>query len=57
MIKTNTKGQTQFRVWLPSELKKDFQLHCVLTNTNMTVVTTKLIQQYLQDKRISGATQ
>lgn len=47
---------TQLKVWVPENLKRDFQIHCLKTGSNMTAEIEKLLRQYLSDRKISGAT-
>ena len=51
MMKDNNIEQTQLKVWVPMKLKKEFQLHCLESDTNMTSAITELLQEYLKKKK------
>lgn len=51
MMNENNVEQTQLKVWVPLELKKEFQMHCIRTNTNMTSTIVELLQMYLEKNK------
>lgn len=51
MMNEHNIEQTQLKVWVPTELKKEFQLHCLKADTNMTSVTVKLLRTYLEKNK------
>ena len=51
LLKDNNIEQTQLKVWVPMKLKKEFQLHCLESDTNMTSAITELLQEYLKKKK------
>jgi hypothetical protein len=46
----NNVNLTQLKVWVPENLKKDFQIHCLKTGSNMTAEIEKLLRQYLKNE-------
>lgn len=52
MNEGNHIEQTQLKVWVPVELKKEFQMHCLRTDTNMTSAIVGLLQKYLAENKV-----
>ena len=51
MMNEGNIEQTQLKVWVPVKLKKEFQMHCLKTDTNMTSTIVELLQKYLEKNK------
>lgn len=47
-------GKAKFIADIPTELKQDFKLYCLMNDVPMTVVAEEMVKSFLEQKGFSG---